>query len=117
MSKQLLWSRWYRFDSKGVKYIKKFEINEAPAPSMDIGFTEWKRGTGPLSPAQYENITNAVRRSCTGVPKSPATKYKMSVAKKGIPKSEQHKQNMRDAWARRKRDKANRDTTQVRHQG
>lgn len=117
MSNTILWSRWHRYDSKGVKYIKKFEINETPAPSIEEGFTEWKRGTGPLSPEQYINITTAVRAFSKGIPKSPETKYKMSVAKKGIPKSEQHKQNMRDAWARRKRDKANRDTTKVRQQG
>ena len=102
MSIDQLWARWHRFDNNGVKYIRKFNVDEIPNPLIEKGFSEWKRGTGPLSRQQYLNITTAVRASHLGVPKSENTKYKMSVAKKGVPKSEQHKQSMRDAWARRK---------------
>lgn len=97
-----LWARWHRFDNNGVKYIRKFNIDELPTPLIEPGYTEWKRGTGPLNQQQLINITRAVRESHLGVPKTEKTKYKMSVAKKGVPKSEQHKQSMRDAWARRK---------------
>lgn len=97
-----LWTRWHRFDNKGVKYIRKYNINEIPTPLTEPGYTEWKRGTGPLTNQQYINITTAVRSSHLGVPKSETTKQKMSMAKKGVPKSEEHKQNMRNAWARRK---------------
>lgn len=97
-----LWARWHRFDNKGVKYIRKFSVDEIPSPLIEQGFSEWKRGTGPLNTQQYINITTAVRASHLGIPKSEITKRKMSVAKKGVPKSEEHKQNMRNAWARRK---------------
>ena len=106
-----LWARWHRFDNNGVKYIRKFNVDEIPNPLTEFGYTEWKRGTGPLSKQQYINITTAVRASHLGVPKNESKKQKMSMAKKGVPKSEQHKENMRRAWARRKQ--KSRQNTQV----
>jgi len=99
---QGLWSRWHRYDMNGVKQIKRFEIDEIPCPLIDEGYTEWVRGTGPLSPEHYKNVAEAVRNTCKGKPKSPEQKMKMSKAAAGRPKSEEHKQSMREAWKRRR---------------
>ncbi len=105
MNEKKLWSRWHRFNSLGVKYIKRFDVDETPNPLTEEGFTEWRRGTGPLSPEHYENVVNAVRKNCVGVPKPESTKYKMRLAKLGVPKSEEHKKSMSEAWKRKRIDK------------
>ena len=105
MKYQGLWSRWHRFDNDGVKYIKRFGLNETPHPLIENGYTQWARGTGPLAPDHYENVANALRKFCKGVPKSIEQKQKMREAKLGVPKSEEHKQKMRDTWKRRRTEK------------
>lgn len=95
-----LWTMWYRFDENNVKYIKKFPTDFIPGPA-ESGFTVWKRGTGPLEPIHYQNVVNGVRRACLGIPKKPETKLKMSEAKKGVPKSVEHRKNMSIAHQRR----------------
>ena len=105
MKYQGLWSRWHRFDSVGTKYIKRFELNETPHPLIENGYTEWVRGTGPLAPDHYENVSNALRKFSKGVPKSTEQKRKMREAKLGVPKTEEHKQKMREAWKRRRTEK------------
>jgi hypothetical protein len=100
MEQQTLYSRWHCFDEQGVKYIKNCSIGERPAPEGNL--TEWKRGTGPFSPVQLNNLRAAVTKACKGVPKSPITKQRMSLAKLGVPKSPEHKQAMKSAWARRR---------------
>lgn len=97
------WTRWHRFDSKGVKMIRKFDIGEKPV--NEPGYTEWKRGTGPMSPETYENVTNAVRKACLGVPKSEEQKLKMRLAKLGVPKTEEHRKNMSLAAKKRRQEK------------
>lgn len=100
-----MWSRWHRFDSNGAKYIKKFELNETPDPLIEEGYTEWKRGTGPMSPEHYKNLTDAVRAFSAGVPKSEEQKEKMRLAKLGVPKSEEHRKNMSLAWKKKRQAK------------
>ena len=95
-----LYTRWHRFDDKGVKYIKNHPVGGKP-PS-EPGFTDWKRGTGPFSEIQLNTLRVAVQKACKGVPKSPEQKQKMRMAKLGVPKTEKHKQAMRSAWARRR---------------
>ena len=102
MKYQGLWSRWHRFNDAGVKYIKRFGIDETPNPLTEEGYTEWRRGTGPLAPEHYENVVNAIKSFSVGIPKSPETKYKMRIAKLGVPKSEEHKTNMSKAWKRKR---------------
>ena len=65
-----LWTMWHRFDKNNVKYIKKFPTDFVPG-TPEEGYTEWKRGTGPLAPLHYNNIVAGVQRACLGVPKSP----------------------------------------------
>ena len=101
------WSRWHRFDDNGVKQIKKFGIDETPSPLIMPGFTEWRRGTGPLNPEHYKNVSTAVRAFSLGVPKSAEQKEKMRLAKLGKPKSDQHRENMRKAWARKRNELPN----------
>ena len=96
-----LWSRWHRFDANGVKYIRKFQINETPNPLTEQGYTQWFRGTGPLDQAHYNKVATALRNLSLGKPKSAETKSKMRQAKLGKPKSEQHKKNMSLAQRRR----------------
>lgn len=110
-----LWSRWHRFDANGVKYIRKFQINETPSPLIEEGYTEWCRGTGPLNPEHYEKVAEAMRRLSLGKPKSAETKSKMSMAKRGKPKSEQHKKNM--SLAQRRRFRKNNEPISVRQEG
>lgn len=98
---QGLWSRWHRFDKNGVKYIRKFQIGETPTPITEEGYTEWRRGTGPLSQSHYEKVSTALRNISKGKPKSEETKYLMRLAKLGIPKSVEHRKNMSLAQQRR----------------
>ena len=97
-----LYSRWHRFDDKGVKYIKRFEINEKPNPISETGYTDWHRGTGPHSEQALNNLRIAVQKACKGIPKSPEQKEKMRQAKLGKPKTEQHKLNMKLGHQRRR---------------
>lgn len=92
---------WYRFDSQNVKYIRKFPIDTIPE-NTDTGYTDWKRGTGPLGEQQYINVSNGVRRACLGVPKKPETKLKMREAKLGVPKTVEHRYNLSLAHKRRR---------------
>ena len=103
MKYQGLWSRWHRYDKNGIKHIKKFKIDETPSPLQDEGFSEWIRGTGPLSPQHRRNVANALRNICLGVPKTEEQKLKMREAKLGVPKSLEHRENMRKAWERRRK--------------
>ena len=93
-----LYSRWYRYDGAGVKHIKRFKIDEIP--QNEVGYTQWNRGTGPLSEETYKNISAAVRKACLGVPKSESTKQKMREAKLGKPKTAEHRKNMSIAQQR-----------------
>ena len=102
MKYQGLWSRWHRFDDNGVKQIKKFSIDEVPSPLQEPGYTEWRRGTGPLSQVHRQNVAEALRAACKGVPKTPEQKAKMRAAKLGVPKSPEHRESMRKAWERRR---------------
>lgn len=97
-----MWSRWHRYDDEGVKHIKKFGSDEIPKPLIEQGYTEWRRGTGPMSPEQYENVTTAVKKACIGIPKTPEQKHKMRLAKLGVPKSVEHRKNMSLAWKKKK---------------
>jgi hypothetical protein len=96
------YSRWHRFDSNGVKHIKRYGIEEIPTPLQEQGYTEWTRGTGPHSPEALQNLIIAVQRACKGVPKTSETKEKMRQAKLGKPKTEQHKLNMKLSHQRRR---------------
>jgi hypothetical protein len=104
------YSRWHRFDTNGVKYIKKFQLNERPNPISQEGYTDWNRGTGPHSAETLHNLTIALQKACKGVPKSKETKEKMRQAKLGKPKTEQHKLNMKLSHQRRRNNDATRTT-------
>lgn len=101
MTKTKHWTRWHRFDEAGTKFIKRFEIDEVP-PKSEEGFTEWTRGTGPLTEEHYNNVANAVRKVTAGIPKSEEQKEKMRLAKLGVPKSDAHRKAMADAWVKRR---------------
>jgi len=96
-----LFSRWHRFDEQGKKHIKRFELNETPNPLKETGYTEWVRGTGPLSEQHYNNVKVALQKACLGKPKSIEHRQKMRLAKLGVPKSEEHKRNMSISQRRR----------------
>lgn len=100
-----LWTRWHRFDDKGVKYIKKFPIDQAPDPLLEEGYTSWVRGTGKLTDEHYNNVVNAVRKACVGVPKTEEQKEKMRLAKLGVPKTEEHKKNMSLSWQKKRQER------------
>jgi hypothetical protein len=52
------------------------------------------RGTGPFEAQALKNVTDGLRRACKGVPKTPEQKQKMRDAKLGVPKSQEHKDNI-----------------------
>lgn len=87
------WLRWHRFSSEGTKEIRCFLIKD-PLPPTPEGYTEWRRGSGPMGPAARARVTEGIRRICLGVPKRAEHKEKMRLAKLGKPKTEQHRQNM-----------------------
>lgn len=101
-----LFSRWYRYDINGIKYIKRFGIDEIPNPIIEVGYTEWNRGTGPHDETSLNNIRLGIQKACLGVPKSQETKYKMSIAKLGKPKTPEHRESMRKSHQRRKQTNA-----------
>jgi hypothetical protein len=100
--KQKTYMRYHRYDQNNIKYIKRFELNNIPSSVPDEGYTAWIRGTGPHHPEALNNVINGVRRACKGVPKSPEQKEKMRQAKLGVPKTQEHKDNMRKSWERRR---------------
>ena len=104
------YNRYHRFDMNGNKYIKRFELGETPVDLLDEGYTVWVKGTGPHSPEAYEKVVNGISRACFGVPKSPEQREKMRQAKLGVPKTEQHKINMRKSFER-KRQQNEKDST------
>ncbi len=55
-----------------------------------------------VDPIALNNVVNGVRKACKGIPKSPEHKEKMRQAKLGVPKSQEHKDNMRKSWERRR---------------
>ena len=113
---QGLWSRWHRFDKNNIKYIRKFKVDEVPNPMIEDGYSEWRRGTGPLSPAHYEKVVASIRKNIAGKPKNNKTKYLMRQAKLGVPKSEEHKRNMSLAQQRRfAREKHESNKSEVSH--
>jgi len=87
------WHRWHRYVNE-IKIIKNFPIDETP-----IG---WIRGTGTVKPETLNKLIASNHKNWKGIPKSPEQKQKMSLAKLGKPKSEQHKQSLKKAWQARK---------------
>jgi hypothetical protein len=102
MKKEVRWTRWHRYDDNGSKYIKRFENHEDPSDITEQGYTSWVHGTGPLSADHYNNVVTAIKAACSGVPKTEEHKQKMREAKLNVPKTEEHKENMRLAWERRR---------------
>jgi hypothetical protein len=100
--KQKSYTRYHRYDTQGKKYIKRFELGVEPSDKVIEGFGPWIRGTGPFAPEALYNVTQGIRKACTGVPKTAEQKQKMREAKLGVPKSQEHKDNMRRSWYRRK---------------
>ena len=101
MKKQKSYMRYHRYDQNNVKYIKRFELG-ATIPDAEPGYTNWIRGTGPHTAEALINVTNGLRKACLGVPKTEEHKQKMRDAKLGVPKSPEHKENMRRSWYKRK---------------
>lgn len=96
------YNRYHRYDMNGIKYIKRFELNETPVDIPDEGYTVWTKGTGPHSAEAYVKVAEGIRRACKGVPKTPEQKLKMRLAKLGVPKTEQHKLNMRKSFEQKR---------------
>jgi hypothetical protein len=102
MKKEVRWTRWHRYADNGDKHIKRFENHQDPSTIVEEGYTPWVRGTGKLSSEHYNNVVTAIRAVCKGVPKTEDHKQKMREAKLGVPKTEEHKKNMSLAWERRR---------------
>jgi hypothetical protein len=105
-----MYSRWYRFDTNNVKYIKRFPVDTIPNPLIEDGYTEWNRGTGPHSEMALTKLRNS-HKKYRGVPKSDETREKMRQAKLGVPKTEDHKLNMKLSHQRRRLQRTNDGTS------
>ena len=95
-----LYARWHRYNIIGKKQSKQFPIDGTPDPIKEVDFTEWKRGTGPHSAEAMVKLRCYAARTA-GIPKSPATKRKMSEAAQGRPKSAKHRESMKIAQMQR----------------
>lgn len=89
------YNRWYRYNLEtNKKEIRSFLVGYDASMEYEEGYTFWKMGNGPLSPEAYNNLMAQINTKVKGIPKSPETKAKMSLAQIGKPKSEQHRKNM-----------------------
>ena len=86
--KKNTYTRYHRYDQYGTKYIKRFENNCPPTNEPEIGYTEWMRGTGPFEAQALKNVTDGLRRAC---------------------KSQEHKDNMRKSWYKRREQQLNQE--------
>jgi hypothetical protein len=102
MKKQTKYNRYHRYDMNGKKYIKRYELGVEPVDVADEGYTCWTKGTGPHSEEAYKKVSDGIRKACKGVPKSDEQKQKMRDAKLGVPKTEEHKINMRKSFERKR---------------
>jgi hypothetical protein len=84
--------RYHCFDKQGNKLVCTVLIPQVPTPLPN--HTEWKRGLGRMSEEQRRVVGEKISAKVKGVPKSPEQKEKMRQAKLGVPKSEEHKRNM-----------------------
>ena len=101
MKKQPKYTRYHRYNSEGVKEIRRYDNGTYPPEVAEEGYTTWSRGTGPHSPEALVNVRNGIINACKGVPKTPEQKHKMSIAKLGVPKSAEHKENLRRSYYER----------------
>ena len=92
--------RYHCYNKDGKKIGKRVEIGQTPVDLPD--HTPWIRGNGPFSPEALKSITQAIRLKFRGVPKSPEQKQKMRDAKLGKPKTAAHIANMKLAQQRRR---------------
>ena len=113
MKKQTKYNRYHRYDMNGKKYIKRYELGTAPTDIPDEGYTNWIKGTGPHSEEAYKKVSDGIRKACKGVPKSEEHKQKMRDAKLGVPKSEQHKINMRKSFEKKRQQNNSTEPTQT----
>lgn len=99
MKETKYWNRYYRYVN-GVKVIQKF--NKDVDPNTTTEYTDWVRGTGPLSNELLNRLTEINQKHWTNKPKSTEQKKKMAEASKGRKKSETHKASLRKAWETRR---------------
>ena len=92
MKKPTQHTRWHYFDAKtGLKVIRRFSVDATPpAP--------WVRGTGPHSPEAKAKIQAHIERSFKGVPKSEEQKEKMRQSHLGRKFTAEHRANMSKSW-------------------
>jgi len=102
MKKVTQHTRWYRIEvATGRKEIRRFGVDETPSahPTHErMLFTEWKRGTGPHSAEALVKIRDHVEKTFKGVPKSENQREKMRQAKLGRKFTPEHRANMAKSW-------------------
>ena len=97
------YKRYHRFREDRTKEIRSFEVGQDIPTTIDPGYsTGWILGMGPLPEMAYHNLMIAIGEKVRNIPKSEETKRKMSLAKLGVPKSPQHRENMKIARQKRR---------------
>ena len=99
MKKPTQHTRWHCFNlATNAKMIRRFSVNETQPTQHNADFTQWVRGTGPHSPEAKAKIQAHIARSFKGVPKSDNQKEKMRQAKLGKKFTAEHRAKLTASW-------------------
>ena len=99
MKKPTQHTRWHCFNiSTDAKMIRRFPVDETQPAQHNADFTPWERGTGPHSPEALAKIQAHIAKSFKGVPKSDNQKEKMRQAHLGRKFTPEHKAKLSESW-------------------
>ena len=99
MKKPTQHTRWHCFNlATNHKMIRRFPVDEKNPVQHNADFTQWVRGTGPHSAEAKAKIQAHIERSFKGVPKSEEQKEKMRQSHLGRKFTAEHRANMSKSW-------------------
>ena len=84
--------------STNQKVIRRFSVDEQQPTQHDADFTPWIRGTGPHNAEAKAKILAHIEKSFKGVPKSDNQKEKMRQAHLGRKFTPEHKAKLSESW-------------------
>mgnify|MGYP003654753672 FL=1 len=99
MKKATQHSRWHCFNiSTDAKMIRRFPVDETQPKQHNADFTPWVRGTGPHSDEALAKILYNNRKHFKGVPKSENQKEKLRQAHLGNKFTAEHRKKLSESW-------------------
>jgi len=99
MKKATQHTRWHCYNkATDQKVIRRFSVSETQPTQHDAQFTPWVRGTGPHSEEALAKIQAHIAKSFKGVPKSDNQKEKMRQAHLGRKFTPEHKAKLSASW-------------------